>query len=140
MFDKYFVKIVNAKTGEETPIPNKYISIASYVSTPHQRQDLDSFQDNQGRLHRNTLSHTRSKLEWNTPPLTERELLDLQNILNSGIINSKERKSKIIHYCFDTHTYEKSEFYTPDITFTPLRIMPNGEVLLDKVRLAFIEY
>jgi hypothetical protein len=140
MFDKYFVKVINASTGEETPIPNKYISLSSYVSTPHQRQDIDSFQDDFGHLHRNTLEHTRSKLEWNTPPLTERETLDLQNILNSAIINEKERKAKIIHYCFDTHTYEQGEFYIPDITFTPLRIYPNGEVLLDKVRLAFIEY
>jgi hypothetical protein len=140
MFDSYFVKIIRASDGVAIPIPNKYISIASYVSTPHQRQDLDSFQDDLGHLHRNTLEHTRSKLEWNTPPLTEREFLDLQNILNSAIINEKERKGKIIHYCFDTHTYEQGEFYIPDITFTPLRIYPNGEVLLDKVRLAFIEY
>ena len=140
MFDKYFVKIIRKGDGAVVPIPNKYISLASYVSTPHQRQDLDSYQDNLGRLHRNTLEHTRSKLEWNTPPLREREILDLQNILNSGIINEKERKAVIIHYCFDTHTYEQGEFYIPDITFTPLRVLPNGEVLLDKIRLAFIEY
>ena len=84
MFDKYFVKIIKASTGEEKPIPNKYISLTSYVSTPHQRQDLDSFQDNLGHLHRNTLEHTRSKLEWNTPPLYEREIKDLQNILNDS--------------------------------------------------------
>ena len=139
MFDTYFVKVIRASDNTAVPIPNKYISLTSYVSTPNQRQDLDSYQDNLGKLHRNTLDHTRSKLEWNTPPLFERELLSLQNILNSGIINSKERKLKIIHYCFDTHTYEQGEFYLPDITFTPLLIR-NGEVLMDKVRLAFIEY
>ena len=139
MFDTYFVKVIRASDNTAVPIPNKYISLTSYVSTPNQRQDLDSYQDNWGKLHRNTLDHTRSKLEWNTPPLFERELLSLQNILNSGIINSKERKLKIIHYCFDTHTYEQGEFYMPDITFTPLLIR-NGEVLMDKVRLAFIEY
>lgn len=139
MFDTYFVKVIRASDNTAVPIPNKYISLTSYVSTPNQRQDLDSYQDNWGKLHRNTLDHTRSKLEWNTPPLFERELLSLQNILNSGIINAKERKLKIIHYCFDTHTYEQGEFYMPDITFTPLLIR-NGEVLMDKVRLAFIEY
>ena len=139
MFDTYFVKVIRASDNTAVPIPNKYISLTSYVSTPNQRQDLDSYQDNLGKLHRNTLDHTRSKLEWNTPPLFERELLSLQNILNSGIINSRERKLKIIHYCFDTHTYEQGEFYMPDITFTPLLIR-NGEVLMDKVRLAFIEY
>ena len=139
MFDTYFVKVIRASDNTAVPIPNKYISLTSYVSTPNQRQDLDSYQDNLGKLHRNTLDHTRSKLEWNTPPLFERELLSLQNILNSGIINAKERKLKIIHYCFDTHTYEQGEFYIPDITFTPLLIR-NGEVLMDKVRLAFIEY
>ena len=139
MFDTYFVKVIRASDNTAVPIPNKYISLTSYVSTPNQRQDLDSYQDNLGKLHRNTLDHTRSKLGWNTPPLFERELLSLQNILNSGIINAKERKLKIIHYCFDTHTYEQGEFYMPDITFTPLLIR-NGEVLMDKVRLAFIEY
>lgn len=139
MFDTYFVKVIRASDNTAVPIPNKYISLTSYVSTPNQRQDLDSYQDNLGKLHRNTLDHTRSKLEWNTPPLFERELLSLQNILNSGIINAKERKLEIIHYCFDTHTYEQGEFYMPDITFTPLLIR-NGEVLMDKVRLAFIEY
>ena len=139
MFDTYFVKVIRASDNTAVPIPNKYISLTSYVSTPNQRQDLDSYQDNLGKLHRNTLDHTRSKLEWNTPPLFERELLSLQNILNSGIINAKERKLKIIHYCFDTHTYEQGEFYMPDITFTPLLIR-NGEVFMDKVRLAFIEY
>lgn len=139
MFDTYFVKVIRASDNTAVPIPNKYISLTSYVSTPNQRQDLDSYQDNLGKLHRNTLDHTRSKLEWNTPPLFERELLSLQNILNSGIINAKERKLTIIHYCFDTHTYEQGEFYMPDITFTPLLIR-NGEVLMDKVRLAFIEY
>lgn len=139
MFDTYFVKVIRASDNTAVPIPNKYISLSSYVSTPNQRQDLDSYQDNLGKLHRNTLDHTRSKLEWNTPPLFERELLSLQNILNGGIINAKERKLKIIHYCFDTHTYEQGEFYMPDITFTPLLIR-NGEVLMDKVRLAFIEY
>lgn len=139
MFDTYFVKVIRASDNTAVPIPNKYISLTSYVSTPNQRQDLDSYQDNLGKLHRNTLDHTRSKLEWNTPPLFERELLSLQNILNSGIINAKERKLKITHYCFDTHTYEQGEFYMPDITFTPLLIR-NGEVIMDKVRLAFIEY
>lgn len=138
MFDKYFVYInVN---GINKPIPNKYISLTSYVSTPHQIQDLDSYQDSNGVLHRNALTHTRSKLEWNTPPMTERDLKKLQDLLNSGIIIAKERKVKLLYYCFDTHTYESGEFYMPDITFTPLQIQSNGEVLLDKVRLAFIEY
>lgn len=140
MFDQYFVKVVNASSGVVTPIPNKYISLTSYVSTPHQRQDLDSFRDNNGILHRNTLQHSPSKLEWNTPPLLEKDLKHLQDLLESGIINQKERKAQIIHYCFDTHNYEQGYFYTPDITFTPLLITTSGEVLLDKVRLAFIEY
>lgn len=138
MFNTYFVYVM--VNGVQKPIPNKFISLTSYVSTPHQRQDLDSYQDNLGKLHRNTLDHTRSKLEWNTPPLVERELKQLQDLLESAIINSKERKLDIKHYCFDTHTYEQGTFYMPDMTFTPLLIKPNGEVLMDKVRLAFIEY
>lgn len=138
-FDGNLIKIIQ-KNGDIINLPNKYISLQSYVSTPNQRQDLDSYQDNEGKLHRNTLEHTRSKLEFNTPPLYESELIMLQEIINGGIINEKERKCKIIHYCFDTHEYCEGYYYIPDITFTPLRIMPNGIVLMDKVRFAFIEY
>lgn len=140
-FNTYFISVMNGNT--EIPIPNKYISLGSYKSTPNQRQDLDSFRDSKGILHRNTLEHKVSKVEFNTPPLLEEELEDLQSKLNSGIINANERKLTIKHYCFDTHTYQISTVYMPDIDFTPLRLVKVGntmKVLMDKVRLAFIEY
>jgi len=137
-FGGYFVSV---KTGNTyVQIPNKYISLQSYISTPHQRQDLDSYQDNNGVLHRNVVSHYRSKCEFSTPPLLESEIADLQTIINNGIINQKERKIIIKHYCFDTHAYEDMTAYIPDITFTPLMVMQSGQVLMDKVRIAFIEY
>lgn len=137
-FAGYFISI---KTGNSyVTIPNKYISMQSYISTPHQRQDLNSYQDNNGVLHRNVVTRYRSKCEFNTPPLLEKELKVLQDIINNGIINAKERKIQLRHYCFDTHNYEEMRAYIPDIEFKPLRIMPNGEVLMDKVRFAFIDY
>ena len=137
---QHFVAIKSKNSSTYTRIPNKFISIQSYVSTPHQRQDLDAFQDSAGHLHRNVLEHTRSKLEWNTPPLLQSELRELQDIIDGGIINEKERKVSLEYYCFDTHRYEKGTFYVPDITFKPLKFLPDGQVLMDKVRLAFIEY
>lgn len=130
------VKIGNAYTV----IPNKYISIQSYVSTPHQRQDLDSFQDNEGHLHRNTLEHTRSKVEFNTPIMLEDDLATLDALISSAFTVPKERKLTIRFYCFDTHSYDEAVCYIPDITYTPLLIRADGKVLMDKVRLAFIEY
>ena len=137
--DKSLIKVVKTN-GDVESIPLKYISLQSYISTPHQRQDLDSYQDNNGVLHRNVVSHYRSKCEFNTPPLLEKDLLVLQNLLNSCIINAKERKGRIMFYCFDTHQYETMTCYIPDVTFTPLRITDSGEVIMDKVRFAFIEY
>ncbi len=121
-------------------IPLKFISFQSYISTPHQRQDLNSYQDNNGVLHRNVVSHTRSKCEFNTPTMLESELKVLQDLLDSAITNAKERKGQIMHYCFDTHQFETMTCYIPDITFTPYMITESGEVLMDKVRIAFIEY
>ena len=144
MFQGYYNRVIRANDGEAVVLPNKYISLQSYVSTPHQRQDLDSFQDDLGFLHRNTLKHYRSKFEFNTPVLLERDLRDLQNLLNSAIIDTTERKGVFEHYCFDTGNYERATCYIPDITYTPLKIekTKNGQSLvwLDKVRLAFIEY
>lgn len=150
-FDGNFVYVYQSGTTNLTAIPNKYIALSSYVSTPNQRQDLDSYQDNNGYLHRNVLKHTRSKFEFNTPPMTEADLLNLQAILQAGITNEKERKIQIKYYCLDKaeynstsrkyeHIYKTGWFYIPDITFTPLMINDAGEIIMDKVRLAFIEY
>ena len=51
MYQGYLVKIGNIK------LEYKYIQYGSYTVTPNQRQDLDSFRDNNGYLHRTVLSH-----------------------------------------------------------------------------------
>ena len=140
---KGLIQIVVPNSPTRIKVPNKYISARSYECTPHQRQELDSYRDATGKLHRNTLSHTVTKVEFNTPPMLEADLREFQNLLNMAQINSLERKGVFIFYCFDTGEYEQATCYIPDITFTPLkRLTINGsvKVVMDKTRVAFIEY
>ena len=51
-----------------TELPGQYIQ--DYSSTPNQAQDKDSYQDLTGELHREILPHTRSKIEFKTPPMS----------------------------------------------------------------------
>lgn len=140
MFDKYFLKIVRASDAQIIPVPNKFITYKSYSTTPHQRLDSNSYRDANGVLHRTVLGHAPSKCEFEVPPMVEAELKELQDLLDSAIVDTAERRGKIIHYCFDTHQYEEMTCYIPDITFAPAIIKKNGQVLLDKTRIAFIEY
>ena len=48
-FQGYLIKVGNY------PIPLTYMKLESYKSAPDQRQDLDSFRDADGYLHRTVL-------------------------------------------------------------------------------------
>lgn len=60
-----------------TELPGQYIQ--DYSSTPNQAQDKDSYQDLTGELHREILPHTRSKIEFKTPPMSLEEKIVFQS-------------------------------------------------------------
>ncbi|MDF2906843.1 MAG: hypothetical protein K0R34_2164 [Herbinix sp.] len=121
-----------------TVLPNKYILMDSYNSTPHQQSDIDSYEDGNGLLHRTVAPHTRSKPDFNTvPKLALAEKMALQEIIPTS---ATERIRLTVEYWDDdTNTYQTGDFYVPDITY-PIHDAGATDIIYNSIRIAFIEY
>ncbi len=126
-FAGYLLKI------NSTIFPNKYIQLDSYVSTPNQIMDVDSYRDADGVLHRNTLTHTASKIEFNTP------CLNLADKNKLKIYIPTRKKLTLEYWNDDANAYTTGTFYVPDITYDIYHITSN-DIIYKPIRIAFIEY
>lgn len=113
--------------------PEKYIAHGSYNATPNQKQDEDSYQDGYGRLHRNVLPHTRSKIERTTPFMHLDSKIDMQSYFPDRVTMEVE------YWNDETNTYTKGTFYVPDIQF-PYYDASGTDIRYNPIRIALIEY
>lgn len=112
--------------------PNSLIAFGTFSITPNQRQDLDSYRDSTGYLHRNILPHMPSKIEFTTKVLHDADRVVLENIL-------KNRDEFTLEY-WDTE-YKTGIFYSPDIKYEIYDIdKVSGDIRYKPVRIAMIEY
>lgn len=120
-------------------IPHKYMKHDSYKVTVN-TQDLNSFQDANGYLHRNVLEHSQIKIEWNFPFATNLFLQELLSIFRSIWGDAKERKTECTVYVPEWDKYYTGTFYMPDFTFQVYNIESGREIRYREVRMALIEY
>lgn len=117
-------------------IPLEIMKYGSYESSPAQRQDLDSYRDANGLLHRTVLDHVATKVEFETIPMSEHDFRGFMDSLVAQYTNGPERKVTLIYYEEEYGQYKTGTFYLPGtITVNWL----NKEVV-DSCRIAFIEY
>jgi CHASE2 domain-containing sensor protein len=121
------------KVGEVVLSTNKYISHGSYISTPNQITDDDTYVDGDGLLHRSTVPHTRSKIEFNTPYLRLADKIALQALLPSRV------ELSVTYWNDEDNEYQTGKFYVPDITFE-IYSTSDTDILYKPIRIAFIEY
>ena len=112
-------------------VPHKYI--AEYNSTPSRIQDLDSYVDSNGLLHRNVLEHMRSTIVFKTPPLYMQDKIALQSLIPSRIKVSVEYWNDI------DNSYTMGYFYIPDTQFDILLIEGN-KMIYSPITFELIEY
>jgi hypothetical protein len=116
-------------------LPNRFIAIKTYTTTPNQIQDEDSYIDLDGVLDRSTLPHRRSKCEFNTPPINETDNHILQSYFPEDL------KIEAEYWNPRKGIYETGTFYNPDITFTVESINEEtNQITYEPIRLALIEY
>ena len=124
----------------ETTFPHKYIQISTYQTTPSQRQDLDSYQDSKGNLHRTVVPHDRSKIVFKTMDnLKLAEKQEIQAFFNGAMTNARERKITLTYWNDEDNIYKTGSFYIPDVTYPIKRIMGN-DIVYDSVEYHLIEY
>lgn len=127
VFQGYLLQI------EGRTLPNSYMKLDSYQSTPNQRQDADSYVDAVGKLHRNILPHKRSKVEFETIRMRLFDKMRFQSYFpNRDLMSVK-------YWNDETNAYSTGAFYVPDISFKIYRIQGN-DIEYNSMRIALIEY
>ena len=124
-----------------TNLPMKYIKLDGYNITPNQRMESEAKRDVTGVLHRTTVTHTASKIEFTTPTLTNLDVDSMMTLFRNAWSSVAERKLSIQYYDMETDSYKEGEFYMPDIKFSIDHIDNATNLVYYKdIRIAFIEY
>lgn len=124
-FQGYLLKI-NGKI-----LPSEFTQ--TYKVTPDQKQDKDSYQDITGKVHREVLPHTRSKIEFTTPYIWKNKKEELQSFFSDRV------EVSVTYWNDERNEYASGIFYIPDIEFQVYRIVGN-DVEYFPIRVALIEY
>ena len=137
-FSGYLIKL-GGSSGTELPL--NMVKAESYSATPNQRMESEAKRDTTGVLHRTTVSHTATKIEINTIPMTNSEWKTFFKKITDAFTVAAERKLTLYYYDNDTDDYKSGTFYMPDIQYPILRVDNEKNVIhYDSIRLAFIEY
>ena len=135
-------KLVELKTnGSWVTLPVRYIKSESYKVTPHQRMESEANRSADGVLKRTTVSHTATKIEFNTINLTNSDVKTLYALFTGAFTNSKQRKLEIRYYDPESDSYKTGDFYMPDADYDINRVDVSARVVhYNPIRYAFIEY
>lgn len=126
---QYYLKV------GDYPIPLEFMAYKSYTFSRNV-QDLDSYRDADGLLHRNVLPHIAHKAEFDTPYMTKRQVRTLIDNIRANVINATENNVNLRYYDPWTDTYKTGVFYLPGtLEFTPF-----NKNIYEPLRIAFIEY
>lgn len=104
-------------------------------------QDLDSYRDANGKLHRNVLSHVPIKVEFETMELNNTQLKDLFDNLYANFTNTTERNALCNVYVPEIDNYVSQEMYmsqpNPQINWIDTA---TNTVYYAPMRISFIGY
>ena len=135
-FSGYLIKL-GGSAGTELPL--KYMKLDAYNITPNQRMESEAKRAVTGVLHRTTVAHTASKIEFNTPIMTNADVDAMMTLIRNNWTNTQERKLTLQYYDMETDSYKEGTFYMPDVKFQIYRIEGNT-IFYKENRFAFIEY
>lgn len=128
-FQGYLLKI------NDTVFPNEYIAHGSYTSTPNQRQDLDSYRDAVGVLHRTILGHHVTKIEFNTIMLHLEDKTSL-----TGLLRNRD-EMRVEYWNDEKNAYSNGNFYCADLKFEIYSVdEEKRDIRYKPIRIALIEY
>lgn len=129
------------KVGNYTMTGENYINIETYKGTDN-HQDLNPFQDANGKLHRNVLAHKRMKVEFETRKnLTDSDVDKLFKAFRNNYSKPQERKALITAWIPELSEYVTQECYLVDPEITISHIDTNTNTIkYNPIRIAWIAY
>ena len=121
-------------------VPFNMIFTESYKVTKND-QDVDSYRDANGKLHRNALSNWAYKCEWEIPPMkTHTEIESFFDSIYGQFTNSVEKKGVGSFYVPELRGYFQGDVYlNSSVEFPMYRATPQF-IQYGKIRVAFIGY
>ena len=127
------------KVGDYVIDTKKFIKAESYKVTKN-IQDVDSYRDANGILHRNAVDHYCMKVEFETVPmLTDEDMAELFGGINSNYVIAKERKAEVTLFDPENNTYVIQAMYMADPSFSMYGNYRN-RIYYNSFRIAFIGY
>lgn len=116
----------------------KYIkekTYKGYVSV----QDLDSYRDANGLLHREALSHVPIKCEFETIPLNNEQYEKIMDMIRRNYINELERKVTITAFILEYNGYVTQDAYMAEPQ-PQIQTIKDNKIQYAPLRIAFIGY
>lgn len=133
-YNNYLIKLNNYV------IPEKFIQYGSYQVT-FSTQDLDSYRDANGVLHRNALAHKVAKVEFNTPYINSKDFNTIMSLIRAEYSSAIEKKiNSVSVYIPETNSYETNAMYVPDVSVQIEKKNADGTFTYQPIRFAFIGY
>ena len=134
------------KVGNFT-IPLSMMSHESYKVTKND-QDVDSYLDGNGKVHRNSLTHYRVKVEFEIPPMKKDNEIEIFfnrlyaqfNDTSDENANATEKSATCIAYVPELRGYHTGKMYLNSSVEFPIYRATSEFVQYQAIRLAFIEY
>lgn len=125
--------------GEYRIPTDRFINAGSYNVTRNV-QDLDSYRDANGLLHREALEHTVHKVEFDTPPmLSNTDVAELFSAIARNYTDAKERKALVTAYDPETDSYITQYMYLANPKFT-MHCILDGLIRYEPVHISFTGY
>ena len=138
-FNGYLIKLIST-SNVKTELPISYIRYQTY-KVERNTMDLDPTRDLTAVLHRNPLSHTADKVEFETISCTNTELQTFLSIIRNHYRSALAKDVMMEYYEPESDSYRTGHFYVPDISFSIRNIDTTNNVInYNQVRIAFIEY
>ena len=138
-FSGYLIKVGTGLAAVE--IPMKYMRYTSYKVTPDQRMEWSAERDTTGVLHRETVANKPPKNEFETPYMTNSDIVALNTLIQGKYTVSAERKLDITYYDPESDSYKTAAVYMPDVDYKIYNVdSVNNKILYEPLRYAFIGY
>lgn len=102
-------------------------------------QDLDSYRDANGVLHREALSHVPIKCEFETIPLDNEQYGQIMDMIRRNYINELERKVSITAFILEYNGYVTQDAYMAEPQ-PQIQIIKDNKIQYAPLRIAFIGY
>lgn len=121
-------------------VSGKDVISADGISITRNVQDVDSYRDANGELHREALEHAPIKVEFSTRNmLTDEQLQGFLSNIRRNYVNEAERKVLATVYVPELGDYKTCYMYMSTPTAEIYGIL-KGIVYYKSMRLSFIEY